>query len=85
MGAFGHFQRDPSPTTLWLPRMQSTKNMSVLGTGSIEVTYSTSEGGGSDVVTPASAIINWDNGGTDDWNLQNFLSYSGDMGTGIEP
>jgi hypothetical protein len=85
MGAVDHFQRDPSPTTLWSPRMQSTNNMSALGTGSIEITYSTSERGGDDVVTPPSAMINWGNGGTDDWNLQSFLSYSGDMGTGIEP
>ena len=65
--------------------MQSTNNMSALDTASVDTTYSTSERVENDVVTPPSAMIDLGNGGTDDWNLQNFLTYSGDIGTGIEP
>jgi hypothetical protein len=64
MGVFGHFQRDPSPTTLWLPRMQNTNNISALDTASVATTYSTPERMENDGVTPPSAMIDWGNGGT---------------------
>jgi hypothetical protein len=85
IGAFGHFQRDLSPTTLWLTRMQSTNNMNALDTASVDTTYLMSERREHDVVTPPSAMINWGSGGTENLTLQDYLAYSGDIGTGIEP